>query len=57
MHSETIYRMALRRIRAGDSYRDIRDELGVAVRTLALWRVQAGIKPLKPGPKKGRRRP
>jgi hypothetical protein len=47
-----------RRILAGASYQDIKNELGVAVRTLALCRVQARLKPLKTGPpKKGRRRP
>jgi hypothetical protein len=51
MHSETIYRLALRRISAGVCYQKIKDELGVPIRTLALWRAQSGLKPLKPGPK------
>ena len=57
MHSHKTYQKALRRTLVGASYQDIREELGVAVRTLALWRVQAGLQPLKTGPKKGRRRP
>jgi hypothetical protein len=43
--------MAVRRILAGLSYKEIKDELDVPIRTLALWRVQSGLKPLKPGPK------
>jgi transposase len=54
MHSETIYRLTLRRILDGVKYPDIKKEFGVAIRTIALWRKQAGIPPLKPGPK-GRR--
>lgn len=51
MHSETIYRLTLKRILAGVSYQVINQELGVAVRTIALWRKQACIEPRKPGPK------
>jgi hypothetical protein len=54
MHSNTIFKLALRRITAGVAYQDIKNELGVAIRTLALWRVQAGLPPQKTGPK-GRR--
>lgn len=51
MHSHITYKTALRRILDGKSYEEIHEELGVAVRTLALWRKQSGLKPLKSGPK------